>query len=367
MDPALASREVARWEADGQLARPQILQRLDDAIRASSALSGPEATALDANLFAAAESEHYDRRVLTRPAWARLLRAKAGEGVKVDDDQAATLFDMLAYLAAVPFPPPSGATAAAADEHGGSLSRADLARALTWLLPGRASRPLPRERFGRGRTRADERRLLFQSLAVVDVPSSSSSSEEEEAWRARARRGAQEVRRGGMPPPPPSSSKQKEGGEEEVPTTNRDDDGDELFHDVLDVLFATQPRLSPSLAPVRRDALRPAARDVVGATPTTTEEEGGPLPRLRDLAVPRRRLLRLLELVQVLGGTGTGAVGALEVETAVVNAAQLFCCLEGGREIIDGSVRWPQFDDVLSSEPRLFKPLYDLFKRVLLK
>lgn len=59
---------------------------------------------------------------------------------------------------------------------------------------------------------------------------------------------------------------------------NHDDDGDEIFHDVL---CATQPRASPSVAPVRRDAFREVMRRSAWEKERAT---------LNTLAIPRERL-----------------------------------------------------------------------------
>ncbi|KAK4442780.1 hypothetical protein QBC34DRAFT_431324 [Podospora aff. communis PSN243] len=114
------------------------------------------------------------------------------------------LFASLCYLAGLPLcaPRPKGSEP--------TLTISELGRALVWILPKRHYRLFKENELSRVRTPADHRRLLFQRLA-------SRRHSDPLYDEAVARKLA-------------------------VENSRENDDGDEIYHDILHLLFSIQPR-----------------------------------------------------------------------------------------------------------------------------
>jgi hypothetical protein len=152
------------------------------------------------------------------------------------------IFTSMVYLAYVPFGPPP---------KGGNLTFEGLVRALIWSSPERdkifrGGAMSTRRIHSRARTDADNRRLLFQSLATTReghrVPFNIEESRKRSAERAF----------------------EFEEWERDYLGTyalaNNDTDGDEIYHDIIDVLYITQPFKRPGFGRITRDVYRPLAK-----------------------------------------------------------------------------------------------------------
>lgn len=128
-----------------------------------------------------------------------------------------------------------------------ALTHDELVRALAWLVPERSRRIYDEGYDTRSRSPADFRRLLFQSFAGNGKPAVFNA----EDARKQAERRAFDFTGADRP------------DSRRFAAINYDYDGDEMFHDVLDVLYATQPKDIGWRAPPR-DAFRPIARELVG-------------------------------------------------------------------------------------------------------
>lgn len=301
-----------------------------------------------------------DRTTLTRLIQPRLppdLSPTFGE----------TLYRILAYHSKAPFYP------APTDPLPPSLSLADVQRGLAWLLPDRHLRMAEMGNHGRTRTPADQRRLLFQSLATRSVAVPDDAGREaagrEAARRRHAHRHAHVV-----------EHMRKHHGRwyvddaemlADMAKPNRDDDGDEMYHDLLDVLQKNVPENAPYGS--ARDDLRPLARTL------------RPAVAFHTLAIPRAELADLVRaLVPLQFETASSATDPAFAEPA--RAAMAAFRPPDGRDDDDDDeddaaaaaalaaaypcaadlVAWPAFDRALQRIPRLVGPVYRLLVDVLL-
>lgn len=173
---------------------------------------------------------------------------------------AAIIYRCLLYLSQTPF-------------HGRrveSLTLDGIVRALAWTSSKRAKYVFEEGKEICSRTGEDIRRLIFQSLATgrdgKKVGFDEDLAKEQAHQRALSLPEAQNYY-----------------------GVNYDDDGDEMFHDLLDVLYFSQGRLV-NQAGVPRDAFRPLAKELC------RNEDGG-RDLLRHLSIPQddfRILVKLL-------------------------------------------------------------------------
>ncbi|KAF2446206.1 hypothetical protein P171DRAFT_430407 [Karstenula rhodostoma CBS 690.94] len=230
-----------------------------------------------------------------------------------------------------------------------SLSLQDTQRALAWLLPGRHLSMATIGNHGRMRTRADHRRLLFQSLANRSVPTADNPANET-ARRRYAHRNAfdmEHVKRG-------------YGVLEEYASINRDDDGDEMYHDLLDVLQNNVPDNYPYGS--KRDDLRPLAKELRADF------------AFHELAVARGELsdlARALLALQFETNQTTLKPGDLEyLDEAVASVMATFVCdesdVQAAYPTAGDLIAWPAFDQGLKQIPHIFDPVYRVLNDVLL-
>ncbi|KAK8100432.1 hypothetical protein PG999_010806 [Apiospora kogelbergensis] len=206
--------------------------------------------------------------------------------------------------------------------------------------------------LSRSRTAADHRRILFQSLATLRTPESATAETAEAdaaALEARAARNATE----GV-------------GQGDWAVINRDADGDEIFHDLLAVMYATQPKGLEWLAPVELDGFRWAAKGVVAQLPWYNK-----LPLLSSLAIPRATVVAIVRLSLAAAPLldeededtddeeterPPKTVAPLPLsgvdDAAVERVAAPFC----GGEKEAGLIPWPMFDDALRENVSLHTP-----------
>ncbi|KAH9903734.1 hypothetical protein F4778DRAFT_735309 [Xylariomycetidae sp. FL2044] len=355
MDPTFADKTITTWEAKGKLSSSSVLQRLDEQLDEYYGIASDEEPALNNTFDSFCNVEPDGVKRLTESSLQSLLSAKLNlthSHSPLAAEISPLLFNVLAYLSTVPFPPaaPGGIPR--------GLTLAQLTRALVWFLPGRADKIMSAGKWGRARSRADHRRLIFQSLATAATTRDGSYDDDDDAAarRRRAESNSLEVT---------STSSKKYAG----PNHDDDEGGDEMFHDVLDVLFATQPRPNPGLAPVRRDRFGPVAREIF------QKEEHIRLPGLYFLAIPREQLLALVRLALWYRSCGhSGEIGG-EL-SRFTSEAEAFCDSLGGSSSSStgsgggekGAVTWPQFDDGFRDAERygmVLEPLFRLVSRAL--
>ncbi|CAI6085661.1 unnamed protein product [Clonostachys chloroleuca] len=239
-------------------------------------------------------------------------------------------YQIIAYLSLTPFYP------SANEKPRATLTIAEIYRGLEWLTPNNVRGGDSR---GRARTPADERRLLFQSLATA----THDGARDADTDRQRATRNAFS-----MPEP--------DFEEMEWLHSNYCDDGDEMFHDVLDVLHMFQYDEDKFLpfANVKREDFRETAKELVAKQDRF---------RLHTLAIP---LDEFTALVGFLLATQFEWEEGEKPELAPFNKAATAVA----RSFCDESsnvITWGKFDDMLPQMPFLFDPLYRILAAVFLE
>ncbi len=253
------------WIDHDMLSKDAILGRLDRRIQGSYAIREEEKKALEEVFQSVCNEKGY----LTEAAFISLLQAKPGLPQSPGGtDAGKILYACLVHLSTLPFPcrPDDSATQTAED-----LSLAQLTRSLVWILPDRYGYIIEEGSASRMRTKADHRRLLFQSLAS----STHAAPIDPERARELALGNAFDIDREDL---------------REFCSTNHDDDGDEIYHDLLDILYSTQEVKNPCIASVPRDAFRPIAKRIAATNEVTS---------LHSLAIPAESFVAL---VRVLAG-----------------------------------------------------------------
>ncbi|KAI5856791.1 hypothetical protein GGS23DRAFT_617685 [Durotheca rogersii] len=344
-DDDWAREEIDAQFARGELSPESIIARLDDRISNTYALDPEEEVPALEAAFATASTPGPADAVLSEPAFISLLQTRATlpfgpEGIEAGR----IIYASVAYLSALPFAPAAAQRPPAAASQPG-LSLAQLRRGLVWALPDRAGYVVEESSDARMRTRWDHRRLLFQSLATATLPASPAAADDA-AQAALARARAFDV---------PEESW-------DLCAANRDADGDEIYHDLVDVLCATQPARHPGRSAARRDAFRGAATRLRGGFPAL-DALAVPAPRFRALA----RVLLALQFAPPDGarfGAG-GEVAPFEDAAQAVGAA---FAQDAGRGGAAGTViTWRSFARALDvAAPHLFDPLYRLLARAFL-
>ncbi|KAI1142017.1 hypothetical protein F5Y05DRAFT_212440 [Hypoxylon sp. FL0543] len=327
--------KINAWLAQGALTPEHILSRLDKSIEGSYALEEDEKQYLH-SVFASASTPASSGigQVLTESAFISLLQAKAAlPRCSAGVEAGRTVYETLGYLSMLPFPRGNSQSQSRPD----GLSLAQIKRALVWALPDRWRHIIEQGNLSRMRTEHDRQRLLFQSLATSTTPS---SVQDEARTRARsiARRHAFDV--------PEMFS--------DFSVVNNDEDGDEIYHDLLDVLYSTQEVKHISLSPVPRNSFRSVAKQI------KAHEQ---IPELHTLAIPAQRFENLAKVLLAL------QTEALK-EEAIVQLSQFddaarAVCAAFTQE--DGFITWPSFSHALeNSAPHLLDPLYRLLSLALL-
>ena len=171
--------------------------------------------------------------------------------------------------------------------------------------------------YARSRSAAGQRRLLFQTLATsVDR---TSLPIDDELVRSEAGRRAFDFPDAGEPTSLSNFA-----------ATNYGDDGDEIFHNVLDILYLTRPlRDSPSTAPVHRDAFWPLEKRLHNEN-----------FKLCHLAIPGDRLKVIIKLLLAQRWDSTPTL--IEAEDWNSAANSITKAFAHGSE---ASTSWPTFDE----------------------
>ncbi|KAH8893858.1 hypothetical protein GQ53DRAFT_859825 [Thozetella sp. PMI_491] len=263
-DQARWEEEVREWEAQGLLTPDQILKRIDKRVQEilSGHLSQSEHDHLEQNLDAICdgESSTEEGELLVDPsAFTEFLIYRNSDDIaQVVAKVAPLLLRMLVYMSNYPLAPPAA----------GHLTKSGFRRAIVHATPRLAQYFIDSGNYSRERTLADIRRLVFQGLACHGP---GLAAHNEAHWTAKAQQRATE-----------------QGVNEDAVLVNRDGDGDEIYHDLLDFLFSTQPEKSPWYAPCHRDGFRGFAKTLRWSPP------------LHELMIPRDVVETLAELARGL-------------------------------------------------------------------
>ena len=227
------------------------------------------------------------------------------------------VYTSMTYLANVPFGPPPGES---------YLNFKGLVRALVWSSPARDSvfrggAASSRRIHSRARTDVDNRRLLFQSFATAregyKVPFSLKDSQKKSAERAF------------------EFHKTQWDYSRTYAVINNDADGDEIYHDIIDVLYCTEPFRQEWLAAVTRDVYRPLAKELLSQDP------------LHFMIIPSRNWEELVALLLSLHFDQPSAgfcTDMSDLNTTAVCIAKAFTQGEGS----DIGVTWEMFDFALT-------------------
>ncbi|KAI1457604.1 hypothetical protein F4805DRAFT_166801 [Annulohypoxylon moriforme] len=240
------------------------------------------------------------------------------------------IYSVVAYLSKTPFYPQPG------EQVPSHLCAVQIYRGLAWALPEVHRRLIGAGGSSRSRTLADHRRLLFQSLATT---THNEAYDPVEAQR-RAALNAQ------FEPDPFYQNP-------DWLFINRDDDGDEMFHDVLDVLHTTQPGISFPYGTVPRDDFREYAKTLTKGA-----------PKFDTLAVPLDRLTTFVTFLLALQfeHQTPGEPIPSQYEEAAKDIVASF-----RKDANADIITWPGFDDALKQMPFLFDPLYRCLTAAFLK
>lgn len=290
------------WIAEGAMDRDCILQRLGERIMDHT--KHEEIARLYEKFQSFEPAGNGKQHSLDHTTFLSVL---CSEGVLPSSltEAGSILFNVLQYLSQAPFshqkPLPEALTAE------------DFLRALIWTHYEKACLVNREGDSCRGRTPADHRRLLFQSLATDNDGKNIPLDVKE--WQKQAERRAFELAN----------------YRHEFARTNCDEDGDEMYHDVLEVIFSTQPVVSEALAPVEQDELRSIAKELHGND-----------VHLYELTIPPARLHTLVKLLLV---ARFGHCGMLPDEQVPELNRVADSIVKSFHRTAGSGITWPMFDD----------------------
>ncbi|KAK0640715.1 hypothetical protein B0T16DRAFT_460873 [Cercophora newfieldiana] len=244
----------------GKLSAESLMQHLEDTVAIGSCIPDTAKPELKRVFQLAANNDG----LLTEDALLNLLRTKTAIRLSPELVEANKIvFSALSYLGNLPL-------GSKTDSGLDGITFVQFSRALVWILPAICGHILMEDNFSRARTEADDRRLLFQSLAsrypepLYEAPI---------ARKVALRNAFDYHHHIGS----------------DLCATNYDDDGDEIFHDLLHILYTSQDQdKTPHIAPAPMDAFRPLAKKI------STKHN---LPVLRTLGIPADRFVALLRLL----------------------------------------------------------------------
>ncbi|KAF2630902.1 hypothetical protein BU25DRAFT_489020 [Macroventuria anomochaeta] len=329
-----AGRQTRAWTAVGAMTPEAVFARFDQ--RITNSFDAEEMAALSRNFKEICDNDGH----VSEPAFTTFVLSKTRLSPALTK-AVHILFDSLCYLSQVPLqaksPPPT------------HLTLDGLKRALMWILPSRERSVINATVGHRVRRPADHTRLIFQSLATsydnFHVPPDVRAVQSLVVHNV-ARISAEQIHAF------------------QDARMHFDEDGDEMYHDVLDVLVSTQPYVPPGFAEPSRDAFRALAKKL---------HEGA--PSLYELVVPQLRLEAFLSLL-IATNFVDGVLDAdqdLEFVTRCIAAS--FRQRLNLRSVDDRSAEcqsvpnrgstWATFHFAISKLlPHLFDPLYDLLGKV---
>lgn len=302
----MPSDQLNTWITEGIMAPTHILQRLTERVNDYGGLMDEEYIQLKQHFDSLCTNSNGEPR-LTKTSFLSSLKTQATLPPYLTE-AGFILFDSLRYLSQAPF--------SHIQHLPESLTPEEFLRALTWTNYDKACYINREGNLCRGRTPADHRRVLFQSLATTrdgeQIPF------DPDNWRDQAeRRAFNEL----------AEYRLENAG------TNCDEDGDEMYHDVVDVMFSTQPEISEALAPVFRDEVRVLAKELHGDC------------QLNLLSIPPERLC---ELVKSLLVAQFGDCGMLLDEKFFELECVAGCIIRQFQRVPGVGITWPMFYDATS-------------------
>jgi hypothetical protein len=264
-DQARWEKEVHEWERQGLLTTDQVLSRIDKRVQdvLSGHLSQSERDHLEQNLEAICnhgDSTEGDELLVDQSDFTEFLIYRNSDDItQLVTKSAPLLFQMLVYMSNYPLSKPAA----------GHLTKSGFRRAIVQATPRLATYFMDSGNYSRERTPSDIRRLVFQGLAYHEPKL---NADDGAHWAAKAEERATE-----------------QGLNEDTPV-NRDEDGDEIYHDILDFLFSSQPEKSPWYAQCHREGFRKFAKTLRWSPP------------LHELLIPRDVIEMLVELSLAIDG-----------------------------------------------------------------
>lgn len=256
MDSKSAGIQVRAWAAVGAMTPEAIFARLDE--RVARSFNDAEAAALHRNFEAICDRNGQ----ISEAEFTTFVLSKIGLSTALTKT-VHILFDSLCYLSRVPLQ-----TISTPLTH---MTIDDLKRALMWMLPGREQSVVDAIVDQRIRSPADQMRLIFQSLAnfneKFEVPLDVRAEQSLAVYNATTF--------------PTDSIYALQNH-----SMHFDADGDEMYHDVLDVLVSALPYIPVGYAEPGRDTFRPLAKQLYQNAPS-----------LYELFIPALRLGSFLSLL----------------------------------------------------------------------
>jgi hypothetical protein len=311
------------WVAKDMLSKESILERFNQRIENMAPFSREGKSAVKRVFQSLCSADG----LLSESAFISALQTKSTLPQSPEGIQAGKIiYNSLAYLGTYPFPssPKKNTTKR-------GLSLEQLTRSLVWALPECECAVMEQSRDCRIRTKSDHRRLIFQSLASTThtIPY------DYEDARKMALADAFEVDRENSL---------------EYCSSNLDDDGDEIYHDLLDVLYSTQEEKSPCLATVPRDSFRSVAKRIV------IENN---VPSSHPSAIPTDQFVSLIKLPLAF----QLAPAETEVDLNHFNAAADSIGAAFAAHEEPEIITWPRFNHAFKEiTPYLFDPLYHMLE-----
>ncbi|MCJ1434094.1 hypothetical protein MMC27_003460 [Xylographa pallens] len=316
-------QKMVSWQKKGSMTPEQIIQRLDAKLETYGFYE--KLAAIQKN-FDSVCVENKGIKHLNEAGFVKFLARAFPTSFDPFVDAGPILYTSAVYLARFPFMTGEPSL----------LTFAALVRALALMLPdkancwcaGHASSDGRDERLiSRERSAIDQIRLFFQSLA----DKYEDSGPECEEILVVAERPNQPIREPAF----------------QVP--NNDQDGDEMYHDILDVLSATQPGKEYEIL-CSRDNLRPLATKLWQTD-----------IRLSHYQISRKKIASLLKLLlsmrlsDACHQDAAYSVKAHELDAVTENVVNAF----SGKD--DDAIAWPVFyNRIIATTPLLLTPLEGL-------
>jgi hypothetical protein len=299
------------------MTQPKILQRLYDEI--VSCAETPDEHSELRQRFSAVTKNSNNAQTWDATAFTSFLAQNSSpSSLPLLEEVAPILYSSAVYLSNFPFHSCLVASAKS------NLTYEALLRATFWSIPGRSHRYLDR-----ARSASDQRRLLFQSLADINGTFPFDKSEEKKVAAEKAINVGNHDR--------------------DFAIVNYDEDGDEMYHDVLDVISTHRMQyIEPPYGTYSREAFHPLTKRL--ASPT----------RLRQLAISRSRFQKVVKFLlaehQYDESLKTD-LQLLDVDSAADHVVNAFCQgTESG-----GVITWQKFEGALTEKVVCFSRFHNVY------
>ncbi|KAF2967534.1 hypothetical protein GQX73_g6027 [Xylaria multiplex] len=322
MEDDWANEKIDAWVKQGALTKEGIVARLNARINSSYAIHDEEKLVLD-GIFGSLGTHNNrsssDASLLTESTFISLLQSKAKLPSSAEGSLAGKIiYHSIASLSTLPFLSKNESNPFGIIPYSSQgLSRDEIVRGLVWALPDRAKSFIEEGPDACFRTGTDHHRLIFQSLATP-------------------------IR------------KHPQNDFELAHSSKLDSDEDDIYHDLLDVLYSTQEITHPGHSPVHRDTFRPIAKRI-GAE--------NDIASLHELAIPIDRFEILAKLLLAMQFEPPADLSGFSNAARALGAC--FSQDQGGSGV--SMITWPMFERGLRNDaPYLFAPFYRLLSTTFL-